>query len=83
MVPGARVEVGGRYTVRGEALDFRGTVSLEAKLSQLTTGVKSFFLRAVDPLVRRKGQTVIPITIGGTVSEPKVGLDVRRTLTRN
>jgi len=83
MVPGARVEVGGRYTFRGEALDFRGTVSLEAKLSQLTTGVKSFFLRAVDPLVRRKGQTVIPITIGGTVSEPKVGLDVRRTLTGN
>jgi hypothetical protein len=81
-VPGARVEVSGTYAVRSEALDFRGTVRLDARLSQLTTGVKSVLLRILDPLLRRKDVTVIPVTIGGTVDEPKFGLDVRRAITR-
>jgi hypothetical protein len=80
-VPGARVEVNGRYTVRTEALDFRGTVRLQAKLSQMTTGIKSFLLKLVDPLVRRKGVTVIPVTIRGTAGEPRFGVDVRRAFT--
>ena len=52
-MPGARVSVSGRFVMESEALDFRGTVRLDAKLSQLTTGVKSFFLRVVDGLFRR------------------------------
>jgi hypothetical protein len=81
-VPGARVDVSGTYAVRGEALDFRGTVRLDARLSQLTTGVKSFLLRIVEPLVRRDDVTVIPVTIRGTVDDPKFGIDVRRAITR-
>jgi hypothetical protein len=81
-VPGARLNLAGTYAVRSEALDFRGTVSMDAKISELTTGFKSVLLKAVDPLVRRNGQTVIPITIGGTAEKPKFGLDVKRTLTR-
>jgi hypothetical protein len=40
-MPGARVNLGGRFMMESEALDLRGTVRLDAKLSQLTTGVKS------------------------------------------
>jgi hypothetical protein len=74
-MPGARVSVNGRFVMESEALDFRGTVRLDAKLSQLTTGVKSFFLRVVDGLFRHDDITVVPITIGGTAQKPKVGLD--------
>jgi len=74
-MPGARVNVSGRFMMESEALDFRGTVRLDAKLSQLTTGVKSFFLRVVDGLFRHDDITVVPITIGGTADKPKVGLD--------
>jgi hypothetical protein len=42
-MPGAHVSVSGRFVMESEALDSRGIVRLEAKLSQLTTGVKSFF----------------------------------------
>jgi hypothetical protein len=77
-VPGAKLDLTGRYTIRSEALDFRGTVRLDAKLSELTTGVKSFLLRIVDPLVRRKNVTVIPVTIKGTAGDPDFGLDVGR-----
>jgi hypothetical protein len=77
-MPGARVNLAGSYTLRSEALDFRGTVRLDAKLSELTTGVKSFLLKAIDPLMRRKDVTVIPITIRGTAQEPDFGLDIKR-----
>ena len=81
-VPGARIALSGTYTLRSETLDFTGTASLDAKLSQMTKGWKSIILKAVDPLFRRKGDTVIPLTISGTVDDPKFGLDVKRALTR-
>jgi hypothetical protein len=81
-VPGARISLVGSYTLRGERLDFKGMAIVDAKLSQMTTGWRSFLLRAVDPLFRRKGQTVIPLTIGGTVDDPKFGLDIKRAMTR-
>jgi hypothetical protein len=81
-VPGARIALDGSYSLRHETLDFKGTASMDAKLSQMTKGWKSFVLKAVDPLFRRKGDTVIPLTIGGTVDDPKFGLDVKRALTR-
>jgi hypothetical protein len=82
-VPGARLNLAGAYAIRSEALDFRGTVRMNAKLSELTTGYKSILLKAVDPLVRQKDVTVIPITVSGTADKPKFGLDVKRALTRH
>ena len=79
-MPGARVNVSGRFVMESEALDFRGTVRLDAKLSQLTTGVKSFFLRTIDGLFRHDDITVVPITIGGTANQPKVGLDFGKAI---
>jgi hypothetical protein len=80
-MPGARVNVNGRFVMESEALDFRGTVRLDAKLSQLTTGVKSFFLRIIDGLFRHDDITVVPITIGGTADKPRVGLDLGKAFT--
>ena len=80
-VPGARVNLNGAYSVRSEALDFRGTVRLDAKLSELTSGGKAIFLKLIEPLFRRKDVTVVPITVGGTVESPKIGLDIGRAFT--
>jgi hypothetical protein len=80
-LPGARVSVNGQFVMKSEALDFRGIVRLDAKLSQLTTGAKSFFLRVVDGLFRHDDITVVPITIGGTADKPKVGLDFGKAVT--
>ena len=79
-MPGARVRVNGRFVMESEALDFRGIVRLDATLSQLTTGVKSFFLRTVEGLFRHDDITVVPITIGGTAGKPKVGLDLGKAI---
>ena len=83
-VPGALVKVGGTYGVDSEALQFDGTVRMKATVSQAAGGgVKSVLLKAIDPLFKRDGAgAVIPITIRGTRSDPKVGLDFGRALKR-
>jgi hypothetical protein len=78
-VPGAAVQLQGSYTLRGEELDFDGSLHTQAKVSQMTKGVKSFFLKLVDPLFKKKGGgAVVPIKIRGTREEPKFGLDTER-----
>jgi AsmA-like C-terminal region len=78
--PGAEVHLNGTYGLRPETLNFAGRLELDAKLSETTTGVKSFLLRAVDPLFRRDGKrgSSLPIKITGSRQEPAFGLDIGR-----
>ncbi len=77
-VPGVSVALDGSYGLINEQLDFHGKARLEAKLSQTTTGFKSFLLKAVDPFFEKKNAgAVIPIKIGGTRENPSFGLDLR------
>jgi hypothetical protein len=74
-VPGVTVALDGTYALEDRNMDLRGTASLQAKLSQTTTGVKSFFLKALDPFFAKKNAgAVIPIHIGGTSDHPTFGL---------
>ncbi len=78
-VPGASVHLDGTYTLRGEEVNFRGSLRLQATLSHLTTGWKSKLLKPLDPLFEKHGAgTFVPITITGTGSDPHFGVDVRR-----
>jgi hypothetical protein len=82
-VPGAMVKLAGAYALRSETLDFRGSLILDAKVSQTQTGVKSLLLRAVDPLFKRNGGgSSVPIKISGPRSDPSFGLDTRRLFKR-
>jgi hypothetical protein len=81
-MPGTRVTLAGRYVMATEALDFRGTVHLDARLSAMTTGMKSLLVRLIDGLFRHNDITVIPITVGGTADAPKVRLDLGRVFKR-
>jgi AsmA-like C-terminal region len=76
-VPGAVIQLDGTYKLRGEDLDFTGELRMEAKLSQLVTGKKSFFLKAVDPFFSKQGAgTLIPITISGTRDNPTLEFSI-------
>ena len=79
-VPGALVDINGRYGLRSETVAFRGDLIMDAKLSQTTAGFKSFLLKAVDPLFRKGGHTIVPLRISGTRDQPSFGLDVKRVL---
>jgi hypothetical protein len=83
-VEGATVQLDGTYALRTEELDFRGSLRLDAKLSETTTGVKSFFLKLADPLFKKKNAgSVIPIKVSGTREKPSFGLDAGRVFKGN
>ena len=78
-VPGVGVALAGRYGILDEAMDFHGKATLEAKVSETTTGWKSVLLKAVDPFFHKKDAgAVIPFHVGGTRDHPTFGLDLHK-----
>ena len=76
-VQGADISLAGTYDLRGGELDMKGKLRLQAKISQTVTGVKSFFLKAVDPFLSKNGAgTELPLTITGTQDKPVFGVSV-------
>ena len=76
-IPGAEVRLTGKYNLPDESLNFRGSLRMQAKLSQTVTGKKSFFLKLADPFFRKDGAgSAVPIRISGTRDEPKFALDL-------
>jgi hypothetical protein len=82
-VPGARIALDGGYTLASGALDFTGTLRMDATVSQAVGGFKSIFIKPFDGLFRKDGAgAVLPIKIGGTRDAPKFGLDVGKVIKR-
>jgi hypothetical protein len=84
VVQGATVRMDGTHSLRTKAVDMQGEVLLKATVSQTMTGYKSWLLKPFDPLFRKNGAgTRLVITVQGTQDQPKVGLDVSKTLKGN
>jgi hypothetical protein len=82
-VEGAEVRLAGAYGVKSEELDFRGQLRLKASVSQTQTGWRSLVLKPFDPLFKRDGAgTLLPITITGTRSQPKFGVEMKKAVMR-
>ncbi len=78
-VRGALVQLNGYYVLRGGALNFQGSVRLDARASQTMTGWKSLLAKAFDPLLAKDGAgTVLPIKITGTAKQPKFGVEMKK-----
>ncbi|MEO8051792.1 MAG: AsmA-like C-terminal region-containing protein [Acidobacteriota bacterium] len=77
-LPGARVNLAGIYSLDGQRFDFHGKVLTDASLSEMVASPwKSLLLKTISPFFGKKGGGAeIPISIDGTKSEPKFGLDV-------
>jgi hypothetical protein len=82
-VPGSVVDLAGTYDLVPETLNFKGTLFMDAKVSDTTTGVKHFLLKLADPFFRRDGGgSAIPIKVTGSRSDPSFGLDKSRLFSR-
>jgi hypothetical protein len=78
-VPGASVYLDGTYTLHNQAIDFQGSLRLQATLSELSTGWKSGVLKPFNKLFEKEGAgTFVPITVTGTGSDPHFKLDIKR-----
>jgi hypothetical protein len=75
-IPGADVALVGRYTLDQEAVDFRGRLRLQAKVSQTMTGWKRWALKPADSFFAKDGAgTQLQIRIDGTRDQPHFGRD--------
>ncbi len=76
-MPGVQLQLDGSYTIHDGGYQFHGIVRTQAKISQMTTGIKSVLLRAVDPIFSKPGiGAQIPVKISGVHSEMHFGLDL-------
>jgi len=83
-VPGSVVALAGTYDLVPETLNFKGTLFMDAKVSDTTTGVKHFLLKLADPFFRRDGGgSAIPIKVTGSRSDPSFGLDKGRIFSKD
>jgi hypothetical protein len=65
-VPGAHGDMNGIYNLVNKRVNLHGKMSMEATVSQATTGKKSFFLKVLDPFFKKKhAGAQVPITMTG------------------
>ena len=75
-VPGAVVDLAGKYDLAQDAIDLHGHLKLTAKVSQTMTGWRRWLLKPVDPIMAKEGAgTYIAIKVQGSSKEPKFGRD--------
>lgn len=80
-VKGAAIKLDGTHSLRSKAVDLSGVVLLDATMSETMTGYKSWLLKPFDGLLKKDGAgTRLVITVAGSQDQPKVALDVGKTL---
>jgi hypothetical protein len=76
-VPGASVTANGTFDVRSEKVDMTGVLRMQADVSHVTTGFKSFLLKPLAPFFRKKkAGAVVPVRITGGPGQYSVGQNV-------
>ncbi|HEY6251571.1 MAG TPA: AsmA-like C-terminal region-containing protein [Candidatus Angelobacter sp.] len=76
-VPGAVAKLHGTYSLITHRIDLQGDVFMKANLPQATSGAKSFFLKIINPFLKknRRGGAIVPVTIKGIYPHPIYGTD--------
>ena len=75
-VPGADARMHGTFNLLSEAVNFHGTMKMDAHFSQTTSGIKSVFAKLIGPFVDKKRGSVVPVVLNGTYAHPHFGLDL-------
>jgi len=75
-LPGAAVDLTGHYDFGAETMNFRGSLKLDARVSQTQTGWKRWALKPANPFFSKHGAgTYLPVAITGSASAPEFALD--------
>ena len=76
-VPGADARMHGSYNLLNEKIDLRGQLQVDSKISNTTSGTKSFFLKIMEPFFKKKKKgEIVPVRISGTFGHPSFGLSL-------
>lgn len=76
-VPGAEALMQGTYNIINHRIDLHGTMQVDSKISNTTSGMKAVLLKVMDPFFKKKKKgEIVPIHIAGTFEHPQFGLDL-------
>jgi len=76
-VPGADARMHGTYNLIDQKIDLRGQLQVDSKISNTTSGAKSFFLKVMEPFFKKKKKgEIVPVRISGTYEHPSFGLSL-------
>jgi hypothetical protein len=78
-MPGAEIDLKGKYGMEGGQLSFTGTAKTEATVSAMVGGWKGVLLKPANRFFEKDGAgTEVPIHVDGTREQPKFGVDLGR-----
>lgn len=78
-VPGALASMHGSYNVVDQRINLRGTLRLQAKVTDTTAGFKGFLLKAISPFIKRnKPQEPLPVAVTGTYTHPQYQVSITK-----
>lgn len=76
-LPGAKADVHGTFNVVNERINMHGVVQLQAKLSNTTSGFKSFLIKVLNPFIQKdKPREPLPVAVSGTYSHPQFSVSI-------
>jgi hypothetical protein len=76
-MPGVHAHMHGSYGLENDKIDLHGNLRVDHKLSKSQTGLKSVFLKAIEPTMKKKkAGEIVPVKITGTMRDPSYGLDI-------
>jgi hypothetical protein len=75
-IPGADARMHGTFNLLNQKVNLHGTVKMDAKFSQSTSGIKSLFAKVLDPFFDKSHGSVVPVLVDGTYRNPHFGLDL-------
>lgn len=80
-VPGADATARGTYTLTDHRLDLKGTLDTTGHLSETTSGIKSLLVKAITPLLKKRGkERIVPFQITGAYGKTTVTLNWKRLM---
>lgn len=78
-IPGAHARLHGTYSIiEPYRINLHGHMRVETKISKTTSGMKSFVLKIIDPIFKKKKKgEIVPVHVLGTFEKPNFGLDLQ------
>jgi hypothetical protein len=75
-IPGADARMHGTYNLLNLKIDLHGTIKMDAKFSQSTSGIKALVAKVLNPFFDKSHGSVVPVLVDGTYQKPHFGLDL-------
>lgn len=77
----AGAKLHGTFGLVSQRVNMHGELKTATSLTKTTHGIKAVFAKVIEPFFKKRPhETVVPVKIGGTYSDPQFGLDLGKKM---